>query len=1409
MTGFPAIWTLPDAEQHRAHPVRLDLRIYYYDPIWQAIWGSCGDVPGFISLGSHVFPIRAGARVRVTGMVTPAAGMVVANPVVAVLAPPAPLPAERADDDLGDTARFNNHFVSLEGLIDRVSARDPNHWEVRLACDGRTVWAEVLLKADETFALAPNTIVRAKGVYFARPQGEGAPPRLELWMQGPEQFAVLAELDRDARFNGAKTPAAALARVPAGRPVVMAGTVAVQEAGKFLLLRDATGLVRVESAQTQVLPPGATVEAIGFPVPTPAGWVLRRALYRAPLPLITSQQDIYDLPDSLRNEWYRVRFEYLVYDYDPVWHALWGRTGDRDQYLSLDLKGRMLRPGARIAVEGRMRPADGSTVFDATVTELGPPRALQPIDADGDFGATDRFAKKFVAVDGYVDQQSMTDASHVELELDIGGRPAIGRLFLPPGATVPDLDGAYVRVRGVYSATTNPTTGVARIELWIQSPDSVAVTGSIAHDARFNRPVTPIERVPASTPGALIRVRGVVRAQEPGLSLTLRDETGQIVLHTVQSQPISIGETVEAIGIPARRGSAWALDDALFRRSAHPVVFSDKSRLRVAEQVRDLQPEDAARNYPVLLTGVTTWANPAADFFFISDVSGGVCVYLPPHGPKLMAGMSVQVQGVTARGRFAPVVLADRVTWGGVVDLPDPRPVTLEQALTGVEEAQWVSMTGFVRAVVAEGPWSRFDLTTSAGEFTARLPASPSYAALAGSVVTVHGVCDAAVNDRRQLTGVQVWVQSRRFLQVDEPVPADPFRLPDRPIATLRQFNSLVSLNRRLHVSGVVVNWPRGGVAQLQDGSETLRVLSRLPLHFVPGDRIDAVGFAGRQNNRPVLRESVCRLIAHGPDPAPLALKGANPINLEYAGRLVRLEGRVLDSSTQERGIHLLLQSAGGRLEATLEDPGLSLPAEWARGSDVAVTGVYTIQFDDYRRPDALEVVMRSPADVRVLHRAPWWTEQRILALMGILAAALLSGIGWVVALRRRVRQQTAVIHEQVTKEKAARLEAALTRASKLESLGVLAGGIAHDFNNLLTVVMGNLSLAKLDARLTAETQSLLEQGVEAAKQARGLTQQLLTFAKGGEPVRRSESLTELVRESTAFALHGSKSGCDFDFGAAVWAADVDRTQIGQVIHNIVINADQAMPEGGRIHIALRNRVVAAGMVPGLPAGRYVELTIEDTGPGIPAEQLSRIFEPYFTTKAQGNGLGLATVHSIVKRHKGHIAVDSERGRGTTFRIWLPAAAAAQPEVPTPAEAPAARTGRVLFMDDEAPIRTIAATVLKKMGMEVMAVADGAAAVQAYEEALRAGQRFDVVILDLTVPGGMGGAAAMAEMQRLDPQVKAIASSGYSSDPVMANYAAYGFSAIVPKPYQVSDLMKAVSSLLRASPRPAAQPAAV
>ncbi|HYD83524.1 MAG TPA: ATP-binding protein, partial [Opitutus sp.] len=390
----------------------------------------------------------------------------------------------------------------------------------------------------------------------------------------------------------------------------------------------------------------------------------------------------------------------------------------------------------------------------------------------------------------------------------------------------------------------------------------------------------------------------------------------------------------------------------------------------------------------------------------------------------------------------------------------------------------------------------------------------------------------------------------------------------------------------------------------------------------------------------------------------------------------------------------------------------------------------------------------------------------------------------------------TVLVFRDVTEHD--RLEQELVRATKLESVGILAGGIAHDFNNILTAIMGNVALAALDVDPASDAGRSLNEAEKATLRARDLTQQLLTFAKGGEPVRAAVQLDGIVREMTTFTLHGSRVRADYDFAPDLWPADADKGQIGRVVQNLVLNAVQAMPEGGTVKIALRNVQIDGLSRLALAPGNYVQIAIADTGIGIKPEHLSRIFDPYFTTKQMGSGLGLAAVYSIVHKHRGTIDVDSQLGRGTTFNIWLPASFDAVMVNGGEKRGGAAVTlkGRLLFMDDEDSIRQMAVILLRRFGFEVACATDGAQAVRMYQEAQDGGEPFTLVMMDLTVPGGMGGREAIAQLRRIDPKVRAIVSSGYSSDPVLANYREHGFCGVAAKPYEMSDLARVLREAL-------------
>lgn len=393
------------------------------------------------------------------------------------------------------------------------------------------------------------------------------------------------------------------------------------------------------------------------------------------------------------------------------------------------------------------------------------------------------------------------------------------------------------------------------------------------------------------------------------------------------------------------------------------------------------------------------------------------------------------------------------------------------------------------------------------------------------------------------------------------------------------------------------------------------------------------------------------------------------------------------------------------------------------------------------------------------------------------------------------------IVFRDITHEK--RIESELFKIMKLESVGVLAGGIAHDFNNILAAILGNIEVAAFRIAGKDEgTSVLLADAQKAVMRASYLTKQLLTFSKGGSPVKDSASLPAIIQDSADFVLHGSRVSCEYHFPKDLWKAEVDVGQISQVIQNIIINAKYAMPEGGKIVIVGAN-ISDPACEPLLKSdeGSYVRITIQDSGSGIPQHIIDRIFDPYFTTKETGNGLGLAICHSIIRKHNGHLLVQSEPDQGTTFTIYLPVhsmqtAPAGTMEARLPSPAGPVKSAMVMILDDEKIIREVIRHQLIALGHQAVLVENGTEAVRVYETLQAAGTPVDLAIMDLTIPGGMGGKEAAAILLQKYPNARLIVSSGYSNDPIMANFRAYGFRAALSKPCELARLQAVIEEVL-------------
>ncbi|MCK8602904.1 ATP-binding response regulator [Desulfoferrobacter suflitae] len=389
----------------------------------------------------------------------------------------------------------------------------------------------------------------------------------------------------------------------------------------------------------------------------------------------------------------------------------------------------------------------------------------------------------------------------------------------------------------------------------------------------------------------------------------------------------------------------------------------------------------------------------------------------------------------------------------------------------------------------------------------------------------------------------------------------------------------------------------------------------------------------------------------------------------------------------------------------------------------------------------------------------------------------------------------TILIVSDITDKKLMELQ--LQQAQKMEAIGLLAGGIAHDFNNILTAIVGNVSLAKMYLKKEDKAYAKLVEAEKSAMRARDLTLQLLTFSRGGAPLKKAVSLPEVLQECSRNILKDPAVKCEIRADDNLWPVDVDEGQISHAIQNLLKNSQHAMPGGGLIQISATNRSITGKQELPVAAGKYVEVTVSDQGEGIARENLPKIFDPYFTTKHKGSGLGLTIAYSIVKNHKGCIRVESELGKGTTFCLYLPAALSELGKAAT-AESGSQGRGKILVMDDEEVVREVVGEMLEVLGYQVEFAAEGETAIRRYAEAIDSQGPFDAVIMDLIVPDGLGGKEAVGRLLQIDPAAKVIVSSGYSEDPVMSEAHCYGFKGVVSKPFRIEDLDRVLQEVINA-----------
>ena len=1104
----------------------------------------------------------------------------------------------------------------------------------------------------------------------------------------------------------------------------------------------------------------------------------------------------------------RYDIECDVLYYNPTWRILWVQSGERGEYADPGSVPLPMRSGDRVRFRGTLTAPVNELKFAGATTEIigkvvTTPRPLPPEAVD-----LNLYRNALVTFEAWVDKQDQIDAGVLRLTLSQQGRAVFALVSLGDVVVVDALVDRRVRVTGVFAPRIDPMGNLTELQVMVPGPEGIEAIGSVADDPRFDAPLRLIEELPSRPIGELVRLSGEVINQNVGHFITLRDLSGQITLRTPQIRYLNVGETVEVVGTISAVTASPSLTAVSFRkRSIAPTnrtAASAASRrlLNLAARVRELPDAETNAGHVVNLRGVVTWSHPASSRFYLADSSGGIAIERSPDSPFFGPGAMLDVRGAVEPGDFAPIVRASQIFPIGTIAYPQPKPTDLEHALAGVEDAQWVAMQGFVfNTSLADGICT-LDVATNQGDFKIRVPTASSLKKLPYAVVEAQGVCATQVQGDGQLQRIELWVPEDTLITALENAPADPFAQPELPLSRLGRFNPGREIKDFVKVSGTVLFHHPDHWLYLANEDQVLRIHTRDPALQPSGRQLEVAGRLGRDRGGIVLREAMLRTTGTGRLPAVRPIDAATDDLPAFEGHLIAVTGTLINRLVTADHLRLTLQNQGTIFDADLSaahsDRGDdTLPAI---GAQLRLTGVLVPALGTAALNSGFSLRLRTIDDIDVLSPAPWWTPRRLTAVTVSLLLAVGMGFLWVHVLRRRVQEQTAQITAQLARE--ARMTEQLQHATRLESLGVLAGGIAHDFNNLLTVVLGNLSLLRLDTAPGSPTDHSLSDAERAVGRAKQLTMQLLTFAKGGSPVRHAEDLPGIVREVAQFATHGSNVRCVLHLAGDAWPAHVDKGQIGQVVQNLVINALQAMPDGGTLTLRLVNELTTVERPAHLPPGPYLRLAITDTGCGIPAARIPRIFDPYFSTKKEGHGLGLATVYSVVRKHHGDVQVQSVEGRGTTFTIWLPAAeesrAASVP--PKTQRIPRGEGQHIIVMDDEADIRALALKMLHQLGYQATGVADGVEGIATYQRTRGTDQARAAVILDLTIRGGMGGVETLARLRKLDPGVKAIASSGYSSDQTIAAHQEHGFDGLIPKPYDIAQFARALHRTLHNPP---------
>lgn len=974
---------------------------------------------------------------------------------------------------------------------------------------------------------------------------------------------------------------------------------------------------------------------------------------------LTQLDQFWALTSTEREVAHPIDFDLEVLFYDPEWRVLHVRDESLVEYISPTNELR-IRPGDRVRIRGFTNPLPNTLSIGEAVWEVVSNSQLD--GAEIDLGSIDhhQWLARLVAIEGLVESQELLDAKHMELRLISGGQQVAVWVMLAADEPVPQLLGTMVKLTGVYAPKFESNGDVKRIEVFCSGMNQVRDIAAIQHYEKFEIPATPIDqfRIAAETDDLILVEGRRVGAMETG-TFWLRDSTGQIKIQTGQRHAPNADAHIQVLGRPVVDGIEGELTQALWRQTQNPsdVQLGEAGPIllhRLADSVMELSLAQASQRHPVDVSGVVTWSQPHGTRMFLQDSSGGVGVEWPRElGEVPPPGQLINLKGKTEVGRYAPTIKAISFQDQGSIFFPRAESISWEQAMMGLSEAQWVKVVGFVFGAQREGGSARLSISTASGEMIARIASNAEVSGFVGSVVSLTGVCVVDADIDRRLRDVELWVPQLDNIEVLDSGDLDHFAVTPTPLEHLDRFDSSRSFNERLSTQGTVLHWDSRGRIYIGDGESGIRVHSRQSHPLRRGDRVIVTGFQGRDDSRLILREAIYQVIgSETVEPSQKFIEGSD-LSQVADGSFIRIEGNLI--ARVEFGEETRLSLRNGTEIFVVDVPQDAV--NWTEGppivgSRLSISGVSLVNFDELVGRTGIRILADSTDDIELIAAPSWWSPERVTMVVSLLVGLVLLTLFWVRLLKRRVWMQSIKIEQHM--QRSSELEADLQRTSRMESMGSLAEGIARDFDDLLDRIKSQMAQVLEKERLTLEGRKGLDQARAALLRAKDLTQRLASLSLARKPELESLGMAAFLRREVDAFEAGPSVKIVWQIEDAIPDIPADRSQLREVIYNLLLNAAQAMPRGGTVKIVLNLvEITSTDKETMLAPDTYLRLVVRDSGEGITASNIERVFDPYFTTRPGAKGLGLSVVYAIVRQHGGRVIVESSPMAGTEVSIWF------------------------------------------------------------------------------------------------------------------------------------------------------------